>query len=70
LYRGRLDFVQPVLSTMGPPRRTDGMAANQPGAAWVGAEQFDWHARLMDAIARELTTDSSSRNAVGGKCRQ
>ena len=69
LSRAQLEFIRPALSTMGPPRRPEGRAVTQPGATWVGAEQFDWRASLMDVIAREFTTDSLRRNAVGGKCR-
>ena len=70
-YRGGLGFVQPALSSAGNRGFFDGMVAvAQPGGTWVGARQFDWRGVLMEALARQLTTDSMARDSVAAACRR
>lgn len=70
-YRGGLGFVQPALSSAGNRRFSDWMVAvAQPGGTWVGVQQFDWRGVLMEALARELTTDAVARDSVAAACRR
>ena len=71
LYRGQLDFVQRTMASPGNRRRLDQTGApGQPGNAWIGADQFDRRAVVMESMTRALTTDSLRRDSVAALCRR
>ena len=69
LYRGQLDVAARTLGARSSHRPVQMGATGQSGSAWIGADQFDRRAILMEAMTRSLTTDSLRRDSVAALCR-
>ena len=70
LYRGQLGLVQRTLRSVGRHSNPDHVGAlGQSGNAWMGVDQFDRRAIVVEAMTRALTTDSLRRDSVAALCR-